>query len=217
MKRPVAPVASFVALAAAAVWSAARSPPAPLVDDEEAVAQEREAMDARVTGPSQPVPLPLLPASPPAEPESPEPGPDNSALESMVEHARWPRPRDEDLASAPGVTLAYNEAPSDDSGEAQARCAARALRGWLRVTCERFEASVSLLGGSAEGLVIDADMSTVTITLPLVPGDRRVLQIARLGFEYGQTTGLHADSILSEIRIGTEGPHVTIHPAVRAD
>ena len=47
--------------------------------------------------------------------------------------------------------------------------------------------------------------------MPLTPGDCRVVQLVRRGNAYWEGEGLIADGILSEIWIGTRGPHVAIH------
>jgi hypothetical protein len=69
---------------------------------------------------------------------------------------------------------------------------------------------VEVLGASAPGVVLDVTASSFVITMPLAPGDRRVLQIARVGEGYGAApAGLIPVGIVSESWIETAGPRVT--------
>ena len=108
------------------------------------------------------------------------------------------------------VTIARNSVSGGDFSDAQP-CALELLRGWLRVTCATYLPSVSLLGGSNDGLYLAADEGTATIIMALVPGDRRVLQIARGGGSYGSSE-LTGGAVLSETWVGTTAPHVVISP-----
>jgi hypothetical protein len=136
-------------------------------------------------------------------------------LESMpFARAKWPPPSAADFDSAPETTLARNDLMLGDFGDF-GTCAARATRGWLRVVCKLFEPSLSVLGGSTNGVFLDATAADATMTMPLAPGDRRVLQISTVGQGY-ESGGLIAVGILSESWIGTEAPHVVItHSFVR--
>jgi hypothetical protein len=88
-------------------------------------------------------------------------------------------------------------------------CGLVVLRGWLRVTCSMYLPSVLLLGGSTDGLSIETDQGSATITMPLVPGDRRVLQLAHGAGDYGASE-LTRGAVLSETWVGTNAPHVVV-------
>jgi hypothetical protein len=207
---------AFAAVAGAAAWQVAGSPPeaAPVALDEDV---------APPTLDEEPVALPTRAPVSPAEPSSPPAAPaapDAPSLEDLdVGRVRWPMPRDEDFETARQVTLAHlqlNEG-GDSSGDEAPSCVARELSGWLRLTCRRQKPSVSVLGGSTNGVTITAGEQQLTVTMPLAPGDSRVFQLARLGSAYWEGEGLIADGILSETWVGTSGPHVTIHGPATPD
>ena len=209
MKSRVAPGIPFAALAAAAAWRVAAWPEAtsPDVVDDEVVSPVHD--DEPILPSPHASVYPAMPSSPPAEVAE---AADVPALESLdVGRVRWPMPRDQDFETAREVGLAHQELNDGDSSNEPPSCVARELRGWLRLTCTRPRPSVSVLGGSTNGLVIAADEQQLTVTMPLAPGDCRVLQLARIGSAYWEGDGLIADGVLSETWIGTTGPHVTIH------
>jgi hypothetical protein len=130
-----------------------------------------------------------------------------SALESMpFVRSKWPPPSADEFDAAPEVTLARNQVLQGDFGDSGS-CTASAARGWLRIVCKMFEPSVSVLGGSTNGVLLETTSADATITLPLAPGDRRILQVSRVGQGY-ESGGLVTAGILSESWIGTDGPHV---------
>jgi hypothetical protein len=204
------PVVAFAALGAAVATSLVQgTPPQPTADQ---VTQDQDEDPA--DDPEAPVAI-QLPAhawtSPdvPSRPPLPDPAP---ALESLrITPAKEPPPTDAEFATARRVSLAYNALALGYNGDDDPHCDARELRGWLRLTCPRSDASVSVLGGSTTGIRVDFAIQEVTITLPLAPGDRRVLQLAHLGRGYDdELEGLVAGGILSEIWLGTRGPHVAM-------
>ncbi|HEY1691339.1 MAG TPA: hypothetical protein VGG39_04215 [Polyangiaceae bacterium] len=201
MRSSIAAFASFVPLVAAIAFALAAPDPTrpvdfPLLDpgyggraDDprpwRLVASDAVASEA---------PLPL------GEPERPS-GVDLEAHPPV--RPRWPPPADATF--------------DDDASDAQrvepassSECELRELRGWLRVRCVMLNASLQLLGGSAEGLYLHADggdfATTVSATMPLLPGDRRVLQLDAVSPEYGGTTPIMAT--FSECWVGTPGPHL---------
>jgi hypothetical protein len=122
---------------------------------------------------------------------------------------KWPVPG-ADAFDTEGreVTPAESTISSSDF-EDSGKCRFVELRGWLRITCGLMLPSVAVLGGSTDGLYLDATFSDVTITMPLAPGDRRALLIQRGGRGYGEI-GLTPAAVLSETWVGTQGPHVVM-------
>jgi hypothetical protein len=138
------------------------------------------------------------------------PAPQGPRLESVdVGNVLYPVPSPDDFDTfGLAVTVAHDSATGDDfSGDAA--CTLFLLHGWLRVTCAMFAPSISVLGGSLDGLYLAADEGMATITMALIPGDRRVLQLARGGGGYGSSE-LTRGAVLSETWVGTTGPHVVI-------
>src|SRR5262249_18386982 len=104
------------------------------------------------------------------------------------EIAQIPAPKAEELNAGPTVSPAR---------EMSDQWIARALRGWLAIECRYKGASISLVGGSRNGVVFDNDGEVVRVRMPLAPGDRRVFQIASVKSDYG-TESLGLDAIISE-------------------
>jgi hypothetical protein len=129
----------------------------------------------------------------PARPQGPP-------LESLdVARAQGPRPTAAEFEGDGRPVL-----PATDAGNF---CNYRELRGWLRVTCSTGHAGVFLLGGSSEGVALDAT-DDVAIVMPLARGDARIFQIAVAWQDYGGSAGLSGRFVLSETWVGTTGPHV---------
>jgi hypothetical protein len=109
--------------------------------------------------------------------------------------------------------------PKQELAADDLRCDSRLLRGWLRVTCKGLGGSpgAQVLGGSREGLYIDVD-DDLRLTMPLVQGDRRVIQITTTQIEdysykgHGRSVRSYTRpaAIFSEVWVGTEGPQITI-------
>jgi hypothetical protein len=143
-----------------------------------------------------------------AEAPPPDPSrsvPDGVDLDSEPPvRPRWPPPPDAEFDD--DASGAQSVAPASDA------CKLRELRGWLRVQCTIPRASLQLLGGSAEGLYMHAEggefATVVSATMPLLPGDRRVLQLDGFSPEYGGQFPML--SVFSECWVGTRGPHLAL-------
>jgi hypothetical protein len=203
MRSPAVLACASAAVLLAACRAEPAPEPAPPLTREAASAEELTASSPREEDAwARANPSYLAPTPPRLE------GPPLDSLD--VGRVAYPVPSDDDfVAHGEEVTLARNSTVGDDFGSARSTCELLVLRGWLRISCGSFLPSVSVLGGSTDGLYLATDEGTATITMALVPGDRRVLQLARGGGGYGES-GLNRAAVISETWVGTTAPHVVI-------
>ncbi|WP_438014261.1 hypothetical protein WMF18_25490 [Sorangium sp. So ce315] len=124
---------------------------------------------------------------------------------------RTPRPAAAEWDAAEPVELAR-----DRSGAA---CKARMRREWLRIDCKGPSlAVVRTLGASAgeEWFRLDQQpndelASSVSVVFPVRLGDRRVMEIISVSFEYRGETGMTTSFVISEQWLnGDAGPLVSV-------
>jgi hypothetical protein len=195
----IRPLAGFAPLVGAVLYAVATGSASVLNASDEAEGLLEGRTDQHV-----PVLPPLQPATPDALPEMLPQSPGTDLEAAPPVRPRWPPPDDDQFES--GTQWQRVEPSSAED------CELRELRGWLRVRCTLERPSVELLGGSSDGLFLRVEGSpvalTATATMPLLPGDRRVLQFNAVSSAYGGSTPLV--TVFSECWVGTAGPHLAL-------
>jgi hypothetical protein len=212
----LAPLASFVALGAVIAWSLqVRPAPVSATTDDEGAEEEVDLPGFHLDFPQPRSSMPMYRSTPTDPAAGPALTPDAPALDSLhLVRPESPPPGDREFETAREVSLAGNTLAAANIEDSNDRCIARERRGWLRVVCPAFGPSVSVLGGSAAGVAVKLETNQATVTMPLAPGDVRVLQLARIGSAYWDGEGLVAVGVLSESWVGTAGPHVAVYRPV---
>ena len=137
---------------------------------------------------------------------------DVRATDHGPDPSTWPLLQTLDVGHATGARpsaadFERDRRPVRPAADVVSSCSYYELRGWLQIVCSTDHDSVFLLGGSADGVALDASEGVV-IVLPLARGDTRVFQIATAAEGYEGPVGLVQSFVLSESWVGTTGPHV---------